>query len=137
MKNLIIYRILPPDRMSDAEAEAIATSKIKPPRKFEGYEKYLKVSYYIVYSKYTQRLRYFKPNGSAYEEQPVQESPPKIWLDELEIGLGIWDDYFEDIPGPWLRGCDSSGNWLLTDTEKTQAKADRLAEKLRELGYRS
>lgn len=88
-----------PDRMSDAEAEAIATSNIKPPRKFEVYEKYLKVLHYIVYSKYTQRLRYFKHNGTAYEEQPVREGSPKIWLADLDIGLGIWNDYFEDILG--------------------------------------
>lgn len=137
-----------PDLMSDSEAAAIATSKIKPPRKFDVYEKYLKVPHYVVYSKYTQRLRYFKHNGSSYEEQTVQSSSPKIWLDDLEIGLGIWNDYFEDVPGPWLRWCDSSGNWLLTDTEQAQAEADnaraeadsakaearKLAEKLRALG---
>jgi hypothetical protein len=83
-------------------------------------------------------------------------------LNDLEIGLGLWQGYFEGLPGPWLRWCDSTGDWLLTDTEqerqakeqeqqakeqerqakehereaKEQARqrAERLAAKLRELG---
>ncbi|MGB7084886.1 MAG: Uma2 family endonuclease [Phormidesmis sp.] len=123
-----------PEIQKDLPAEVAGTGRAKPPSKVEMYEQYLKVPHYIVDSKYTQRLRYFKHNGSIYEEQPVAESAPKIWLADLEIGLGLWDDYFEELPGPWLRWCDSAGNWLLTDTERAQAEANRLKAKLRELG---
>ncbi|MGC1306710.1 MAG: Uma2 family endonuclease [Phormidesmis sp.] len=105
-----------------------------PPGKLEVYEEYLRVPHYIVYSRYTKRLRYFKLSGSHYEEQAIAEEAPEIWLPDLKIGLGLWDDYFEDLPGPWLRWCNADGEWLLTDTEQAQAKANRLAEKLRELG---
>ncbi|MEO1122607.1 MAG: hypothetical protein AAFW84_07750 [Cyanobacteria bacterium J06635_15] len=64
-----------------------------------------------------------------------------IWLDELELGLGLWQGNFEGIPGDWLRWCDRAGNGFLADTEqerqaKEQAyqKAEKLAAKLRELG---
>jgi Uma2 family endonuclease len=135
--------------------EGDAAERPKPPSKFEVYEEYLRVPHYIVYSRYTQRLRYFKLNGRRYEEQSIAEQSPKIWLADLDIGLGLWDDYFEGLPGPWLRWCDSAGNWLLTDTEQerlakeqerlakeqerlakeqAQARADRLAEQLRSLG---
>ncbi|MEO0488342.1 MAG: hypothetical protein AAFZ49_02130 [Cyanobacteria bacterium J06659_2] len=64
-----------------------------------------------------------------------------IWLDELELGLGLWQENFEGIPGDWLRWCDRAGNGFLTDTEqerqaKEQAyqKAKKLAAKLQELG---
>ena len=121
----------------------------KPPRKLRVYEEYLKTPHYIVYSKSLRRLRYFKHNGSRYEEQPVKENAPCIWLDDLHIGLGIWNDYFEEIPGPWLRWCDRDGNWLLTDTEQERAEKERvqaeakqeraekekLRDKLRELGF--
>lgn len=138
-------------------------SKKTPPDKFTVYEQYLKVAHYRVYSRYTKRLRYFKHNGSCYEEQPVQKDQvPAIWLSNLKIGLGLWDDYFEELPGPWLRWCDADGNWFLTDTEQerlekeaaqqaaqqaqqaqqaaqletqqVQAENEKLARKLKELG---
>jgi Uma2 family endonuclease len=140
---------IPDARPEDEEqsSESIA-DRSKPPSKLEVYEEYLSVPHYIVYSRYTQRLRYFKLIGGRYEEQPVQAQSPKIWLSGLEVGLGLWDDYFDDLPGPWLRWCDAQGNWFLTDTERerlakeeerlareqAQLKAEKLAKKLRELG---
>ncbi|MFG6099788.1 hypothetical protein SPB21_31385 [Leptothoe sp. ISB3NOV94-8A] len=57
-----------------------------------------------------------------------------IWLDDLKIGLGLWEGYFEGLPGPWLRWCDVDGNWLLTDTEQAEKRAEQLAERLRAMG---
>ncbi|NEQ51815.1 MAG: Uma2 family endonuclease [Leptolyngbya sp. SIO3F4] len=105
-----------------------------PPSKVDVYEQYLRVPHYLVYSRYTQRLRYFKLFGSRYEEQPVEDGIPMVWLDDLKIGLGLWDGYFEGLPGPWLRWCDAQGNWLLTDTEQAEKRAERLAEQLRAMG---
>lgn len=136
---------LPKDKPAEANA----------PAKLVVYEQYLRVPHYLVYSRYTQKLRYFKLMGSRYEEQPVQAIAPMIWLADLQIGVGLWEGYFEGLPGPWLRWCDAEGNWLLTDTEQerlakeqerlakeqaqkqaieAQARAERLAEQLRELG---
>lgn len=127
----------------------------KPPGKFTVYEQRLRVPHYLVYSRYTQRLRYFKLIGTRYAEQSVQAEPPMVWLDELNIGLGLWNGYFEGLPGPWLRWCDANGNWYWTDTEQAEAakeqaeaakeqaeaareqameQAERLAQRLRELG---
>ncbi|MEO1683419.1 MAG: Uma2 family endonuclease [Cyanobacteria bacterium J06631_12] len=106
-------------------------SKQTPPDKFTVYEQYLKVPHYIVYSRYTSRLRYFRHNGSIYEEQAVRKDQvPAIWLPDLKIGLGVWDDYFEELVGPWLRWCDAEGRWFLTDTEKERiAKEEERAAK--------
>lgn len=140
------------DRASDGET---IVENPTTPGKLSVYERYLRVPHYIVYSRYTQRLRYFKLVGTRYQEQPVQAETPKIWLDDLAIGLGLWEGYFEGLPGPWLRWCNQSGHWLLTDTEQerqakeqerqakeqaqqqataAQARADRLTEQLRRLG---
>ena len=138
----------PQDKVEESAIASIANDSTTPPRKLSVYEDYMKVQHYIVYSKYTQKLRYFRHNGDRYEEQPVKDQAPLIWLPDLEIGLARWDDYFEDTPGPWLRWCDADGNLFLTDTEQAlanaqqaqleaqqaQTKVDRLAEKLRELG---
>lgn len=146
-----------PDRaaiQNDRGTEPTTTADT-PPGKLKVYEQYLRVPHYIVYSRYTQQLRYFKLIGTRYEEQPVKSENPLIWLEDLEIGLGLWDDYFEGLPGPWLRWCDPLGNWLLTDTEQerqakeqerqakeqaqqqaqaAQARADKLAAQLKALG---
>jgi Uma2 family endonuclease len=97
----------------------------KPPGKLEVYEQYLRVPHYIVYSRYTQQLRYFKLDGGHYREQSIQTENPRLWLADLKIGLGIWSGIFEDVPSPWLRWCDSEGNWLLTDTEQAQLEKEQ------------
>lgn len=115
------------------------------PGKLDVYETYLRIPHYVVYSRYTQRLRYFKLEGSLYREQAVNPASPAIWLDDLKVGLGIWEGEFEGIPSHWLRWCDAQGGWFLTDTEQAkqdaqrqvsaaQQRADRLAQRLRELG---
>jgi len=102
----------------------------QPPRKFEVYERYLKVPHYIVYSRYTRRLRYFRWIEGTYQEQSLRPTNPLIWLDDLAIGLGIWQGKFDEVAGDWLRWCDASGDWFLTDTEQERLakEQERLAK---------
>lgn len=106
-----------PDSSRTKLNEELST-KTTPPGKFEVYERYLRVPHYIVFSRYDQRLRYFRLEGRQYQEQPLNSENSRIWLADLEIGLGIWVGTFEGIYGNWLRWCDRAGNWLLTDTEQ-------------------
>ncbi|WP_347277248.1 Uma2 family endonuclease [Leptolyngbya sp. FACHB-671] len=119
------------------ELNGESSQNIRPLGKLEVYEQYLRVPHYIVYSRYTRQLRYFKLEGGQYQEQPVGEVAPFIWLDDLEIGLGIWQGEFEGVPDSWLRWCDREGNWLLTDTEQEQfEKEQERLEKERERAAR-
>jgi Uma2 family endonuclease len=104
---------------------ALEPTVTKPPTKVEVYERYLRIPHYLVYSRYTQRLRYFKLDGGQYQEQSLNLENPIAWLADLEIGLGIWEGSFEDVPGDWLRWCDDAGNWFLTDTEQSQQQAEQ------------
>lgn len=137
-----------PDSSPKATDVAQNDANPQPPGKFAVYEQYLRVPHYLVYSRYTKCLRYFKLMGTHYEEQPVQSETPMVWFHDLKLGLGLWDGYFEGLPGPWLRWCDADGTWYLTDTEKAEAEkaqaeaekvraqqqARRLAQRLKELG---
>ena len=114
----------PEVNLADNRAEEAVT---KPPAKLEVYERYLRVPHYLVYSRYTKRLRYFKLDGGQYQEQLLGPENPIAWLNDLEIGLGVWEGEFEGVPGYWLRWCDGQrpdseghrdGSWLLTDTEQ-------------------
>ena len=100
-------------------------AKAKPPGKFELYETRLRVPHYFVYSRFTQRLRYFKLEGGQYQEQPLNPETPLVWLPDLKIGLGIWQGEFEGVTAAWLRWCDQEGNWLLTDTEQAQQQLEQ------------
>jgi Uma2 family endonuclease len=136
------------DRVEGEASGAEVENLLKTPSKLEVYERYLKVAHYFVYSRYTQRLRYFKLVGSQYEEQRLNPEQPLIWMEDLQVGLGLWRGCFEGIETCWLRWCNQAGHWLLTDTEQAQARlvqeqakadleqqrAERLANRLRELG---
>jgi Uma2 family endonuclease len=105
--------------------DAQPTERNKPPSKFEVYEQHLRVPHYIVYSRYSQQLRYFKLEGGRYQEQALAAQPPCLWLADLEIGLGIWAGEFDGVQGHWLRWCDRAGNWRLTDTEQERLEKEQ------------
>ena len=113
--------------------QAVQPPPTSPPGKLEVYERYLQVPHYIVYSRYSQTLRYFKRVAGRYQEQPLAPQPPLIWLPDLKLGLGIWSGEFQRTPGQWLRWCDQDGQWILTETEQErQAKEDERRAKEQE-----
>ncbi|WP_448283964.1 Uma2 family endonuclease [Phormidesmis priestleyi] len=95
----------------------------EPPLKWDVYEKILRVPYYIVFSRYTNQLRFFQLTGGHYQEQPVDPDRPRLWIPDLKLGLGLWQGTFEGIDHLWLRWYDEQGNWALTDTEHEQQQA--------------
>jgi Uma2 family endonuclease len=111
----------------------------KPPSKWQVYEQILRVPYYIVFSRYTDRLRLFSLSAGRYQEQDLTDS--KLWIPELEVGLGLWQGTYEGIDRLWLRWYDETGAWIPTDTEQAEyqaeqerQRADRLADYLRNQG---
>lgn len=114
-----------PGRITDTDIEVGNDQKIKnPPRKWEVYEQILRVPYYVVFSRYTNRLRFFQLTGGHYQEQVLNSDHPRIWISEFELGLGLWQGEFEGVTRQWLRWYDNQGNWIPTDAERaTQAEA--------------
>ena len=95
-----------------------------PPRKWEVYEQRLRVPYYIVFSRYTNQVRFFQLTGGRYQEQALDPTQPRLWIPELGLGLGLWQGAFEDVTRHWLRWYDDQENWIPTDAERaTQAEA--------------
>ncbi len=62
----------------------------------------------------------------------------------MGVELGIWQGQYDEMELPWLRWWDSEGNLLLTGDERSQLlasqleqerqRAERLAERLRQMG---
>jgi Uma2 family endonuclease len=107
----------------------------QPPTKWEVYERIVRVPYYIIFDRYTDKLQAFQLVADRYEE--IDVSSGKIWMPGIELGLGLWQGSFEGIERLWLRWYDSSGKWIPTPVEllkQEKQKSDKLAAKLRELG---
>ena len=95
----------------------------KPPRKWEVYEQILRIPYYVVFSRYTNQVRAFKLEGAHYQELELQES--RVWISELDLGLGLWQGEYLGIERLWLRWYDAQGNWILTDAELQRQRAEQ------------
>ncbi|MBG1261962.1 Uma2 family endonuclease [Nostoc commune] len=107
----------------------------QPPTKWEVYERILRVPYYIVFDRYTDKLQAFQLVADRYNELDL--TIPRVWMPGLELGLGLWQGSYQGIERLWLRWYDASGNWLPTPLEKLEResqRANRLAAQLRELG---
>jgi Uma2 family endonuclease len=116
------------------ELRLAETPKEKPPRKWEVYERLLRVPYYVTFSRYTDRLRVFTLSGDRYQEVEFDPERPQLWIPALQLGLGLWQGEFAGVTRQWLRWYDAAGNWILTDTEAAIAHSERLAARLRALG---
>lgn len=109
--------------------------------KFQTYAQ-MRVSYYVVYDPAQHlgepSLRLYELRGRYYAElaQP--------YLEQVNLGLTLWQGEFEGRQDTWLRWCDAHGNLLLTGDEKAEIerqradaesqRADRLADLLRARG---
>jgi Uma2 family endonuclease len=95
----------------------------RPPTKWEVYEQILRVPYYVVFDRYLNQLRVFKLDGLRYQELSLPE--PKLWLEEIQVGLGVWQGQYVDVEGQWLRWYDSEGRWLPTPQERADQEQER------------
>jgi Uma2 family endonuclease len=111
--------------LASAEENQQTATKDTPPTKWFVYEQVLRVPYYIVFSRYTNRVRFFQLEGAHYKEQIVDRENPRIWIPELEIGLGLWFGEFLEVPRLWLRWYDAQGNWIPTDAEEQRSLAEQ------------
>jgi Uma2 family endonuclease len=107
----------------------------KAPTKWEVYEQILKVPNYIVYDRYKDVLRAYRLIQGKYQALEIEAE--RIWIPELNAGLGLWQGEYQGITRKWLRWVGDRGNWFPTPEEnwvEAEAKAARLAQRLRELG---
>ncbi|MFQ3584694.1 MAG: Uma2 family endonuclease [Cyanobacteriota bacterium] len=123
--------------------------------KLNRYEQ-MRVSYYVVFDPNhelgSDELRIFELRGRHYLEMT------ETWLEQVDLGLTVWEGTFEAKQARWLRWCDAQGNLLLTGDEQAdlerertrqerqraeqerqraeqeRQRAERLAERLRALG---
>ena len=121
----------------------------QPPTKWQVYERILRVPYYVLFERSTTQFRAFQLVGASYREMELPNQ--RLWLEEAQIGLAVWQGQYQSVFGSWLRCYDKAETWIPTMAERIsvkrqqseqaqqkadqqQQRADRLAEKLRSLG---
>ncbi len=89
-----------------------------PPTKWEVYEEILKIPYYVVYNRYTGKLRIFRLTAGRYNELLLPNN--RLWFEQAGLGLGLWSGVYNGIEGQWLRWYDGQDNWIETHEEREQ-----------------
>ena len=91
-----------------------------PPTKWKVYEQLLKIPYYVVYDRERNQFLGFKleRSGESYRYRALDLSGGRLWLEELGLGLGIWQGRYKLVSGLWLRFYDAAGNWIPTPIER-------------------
>jgi len=131
----------------------------QPPSKWQVYEQLVRIPYYVVFDRYTNHFRAFQLVGTRYQELSFPEQ--KLWLEDIQLGLGVWQGRYQGTEGQWLRWYDSQAAWIPTAAERAEQerhqaeqerlraeranqraeqeyqRAERLAARLRELGIDS
>jgi hypothetical protein len=74
----------------------------------------------------------FQNIAGRYQELAITNS--RIWLPELELGVGLWQGTYEGVTRLWLRWFDVNYNWILTPFEQERTKSEHLAARLKQLG---
>jgi Uma2 family endonuclease len=145
---LIVVELLSPGTQKSDLGETLRDLKGKP-TKWDVYERWLRVPYYVTFSRYTDEMRIFKLSGGSYEE--VEDHNGRLWIERIELGLGLWQGSYMNEDRPWLRWYDRDGAWIPTAEERAEQerqraeqerqekeaalrKAQALEAKLRELG---
>jgi len=114
----------------------------QPPTKWQVYEQLLRVPYYVIFDRYKTQFRAFRHVATHYEELPIPNQ--RLWFEEIQLGLGVWQGHYRQTAGLWLRWYNATGDWLPLPTEQLQQerqraeaehqRAERLAAQLRALG---
>jgi hypothetical protein len=57
--------------------------------------------------------------------QPLSINGLGVWLEEAELGLGLWEGEYQGLTRQWLRWYDQDNNWLPTREEQAEQQKQR------------
>ncbi|NJL02312.1 MAG: Uma2 family endonuclease [Spirulinaceae cyanobacterium RM2_2_10] len=93
------------------------------PRKWEVYEQILAIPYYVTFDRYTDALQIFHLTAGRYTALDLTE--PRVWMPELNLGLGLWQGRHRELSRLWLRWYDADGRWVPTEAEQARSQAEQ------------
>ncbi len=96
------------------------------PGKWEVYEQYLRIPYYVVFSRYTHQYRVFQLQHHRYKEVSLENN--RMWFPDLGLGLGLWTGSYQGLQGQWLRWYDADLAWIPTLEEQNQQQQQQATQ---------
>jgi Uma2 family endonuclease len=124
----LVVELLSPGTADDDLGNALRVIN-QPPSKWEVYERILRIPYYVIFDRYDNHFRVFQIVGARYQEVALTNS--QFWIEELNLGLGVWEGTYQGTSGHWLRWYTNESvtdkGWIPTEAEQTQ-QANQQAE---------
>lgn len=122
VRPLLVLELLSPGT-EDEDLGRTTRKTERPPTKWQVYQDIVQIPYYLIYNRYDNQLIGFRLNGGRYERLELTEA--KLWIEEIELGIGVWSGNYEGIEGLWLRFYDRNSEWIPTPSEQTQLERQR------------
>lgn len=122
----IVVELLSPDTEKEDLGKTLREIS-KPPTKWEVYERWLQIPYYVVFSREKEdKFQAFELNKGRYQALTLLEK--RLWFPKLKLGLGIWEGTYCEITHQWLRWYDAFGQWIPTQQELREVEKQRADE---------
>jgi Uma2 family endonuclease len=126
---LIVVELLSPGTEREDLGQRVRETD-EPPTKWEVYEQILRVPYYVVFSREGDELRVFRQRGGRYEE--VVGHGGRFWVEELGLGIGLWQGRYRGQERLWLRWYEAGGRWIATPEERAEQERQRAEQERQE-----
>ncbi len=126
----IAVELLSPGTEAEDMGQTIREAS-QPPTKWQVYEQILQIPYYVVFNRYNNQWQAFGLRQNRY--QPLVIENQRLWLPEIELGLGLWRGIYQGTERLWLRWYDRQGNPILTPEERECQRADTERQRVLEL----
>lgn len=89
------------------------------------YERTFRTAEYFRYDPETRQIEGDRLNRRYRPIEPARDG--RLWSEELECWLGLWDGEYTGLVGTWFRFFDRAGDLIRTAAETESARADREA----------
>lgn len=116
---IVVVELLSPNTIE--EDQGLTLRDRQPPSKWEVYESILRIPNYVLFDRTGNSLQIYRLQAGRYQLQ----SEDRLWLEELGIGLSLWQGTFEGFTRQWLRWYDIEGRWIPCEAEKTELERQR------------
>jgi hypothetical protein len=95
----------------------------QPPTKWQVYEQILQIPYYIIFSRSSNELQVFHWQAGRYQALPHHDN--RVWLPEIQLGVGRWLGNYQGLERQWLRWYDVQLQWIPTPVEREQQQTQQ------------